>query len=256
MFATVECVDGDVGFRGFMRDMFLEPQIDFQRIQLSEGDPFYRVRVKEYRGQIPVRETFESLGRLKGSVLFTSDFPHEDETLIFRPKLFGALLLLNSAYTYIKKLSLSPLRSSLTIFDSSGIYADKLSRFVPLFSKIEVYTRQSALYEAAAKRLLAEYGLSLTVTYFFDGRPPESTVIISYDSLPFAGYYRGIIFTGGDFCPPCGCALTGEGLTLPAQYELLRPGGIDKMPFAAALYEKSAVKSLGELEYNMLKEIK
>lgn len=240
--------------KGLFRDLFCEPEISIEKTDVPFGECFYHLKVKEYRGQIPVTAVREKLKRLKGGVLFSSDFPLDNtfHSLLFGETRFKARLLMNTAYGHIKNLGISPFKNSLCIFDPSGIYINDIEKLVPLFSKIEVFTLKIGDYERKAAALFEKYGIRIVVSSRFRGKVPDCTVIISPQSLPFAAYFGGMIFTNGDFIPPCGCALGGQGVTLPAEYELLRPKGIDKTDFAAALYEKSKVKALGELSYERL----
>lgn len=249
MFATVECKDAQSGVKTFFRDLFSFPEIMFYRVHAPDGDYFYRVVATEYRGQVPLDEISEKLNKLKGSVLFDINIPCDESTgcLEFHPSRLPALLLFNSFTDYIHNLSLPPLKSSLTVFDSDGVYADIIQRAVSLFSKIEVYTKKRSLYESISRKLMDEYGISLLVSDSFSGKAPKSTVILSPGEIPFCDFFGGIIFSLCDTFPPCNCALKGEGIDLPCEYELLRPGGIDKMSFASALYEKCNVQKLGAL---------
>lgn len=255
MFATVELKEGETGLRAFFRDLFSEPEIEFIRISLPEGDCFYRVLVTEHRGELPLSQLCEKLKKLKGSVIFNLDFPFYEITrcLEFHPRELPGLLLFNSLCDYISSLNLSPVKASLCIFDQKGIYPRHLERLIRLFGKIEVYTERTDLYGKAAVYLMEKYGISLPVKDFFTSRTPESTVIFSPDRLPFCDFFDGIIFTLSEKVPPCSCLIKGEGIDLPAELDLLRPGGIDKMTFACALFEKAGVTSLSRLCYKKLK---
>lgn len=255
MFATVECRDAPGGIKGFVRDIFTLPEIELIKVKIPSGEWFYRVIVTEYRGQIPVEETAERLKRLRNSVIFEVNFPCDERTdeLEFEPSELTAQLLFNSARDYIQELKPEPLKSSLTVFDPEGLYCKKIHLFVPLFSKIRVYTKQVSRYGAAAERLMADYGFSLALCDRFTGKVPDTTVIICPDEVPFCNFYKGILFTNAEEIPPCAACYRGSGIDLPGEYELLRPDGIGKMHFAAALYEKGGVRSLGELSFRKLR---
>ena len=98
-----------------------------------------------------------------------------------------------------------------------------------------------------------DYGVSLALCDKLTGKVPDSTVIICPGEVPFCNFYKGIIFTDAEETPPCGACFRGTGIDLPGEYELLRPEGIGKMHFAAALYEKGGVRALGELSYSRLR---
>ena len=257
MFATVECKDADSGIKTFFRDLFSLPEITFQRLSVPDGDDFYRVTATEYRGQIPVEDVTEKLNKLKGSVLFDVNFPCDESTrcLEFQPEKLPSMLLFNSFTDYTASLGLPAEKSSLTVFDSEGIYRDVIDKAVRLFARIEVYTKNPENYRDARERLLNSCGVSLIIRDSFSGKAPLSTVVLSPGEIPFCDFFRGIIFTLSENIPPCSCAITGEGIDLPYVYDLIRPKGIEKMRFAAALYEKSNVHKLGLLQLKKLRII-
>lgn len=255
MFATVELKEGQTGLRAFFRDLFSEPEIELIRNSLPEGDCFYRVLVTEHRGGLPISQLCEKLKKLKGSVIFNLDFPTGEVTrcLEFHPRSLPCFLLFNSFCDYISSLGLTPAKASLCIFDQKGIYPELTERLIKLFGKIEVYTKNTDLYDKAARTLMEKYGVVLTVRNRFKAEVPASTVILSPDRLPFCDFFKGIIFTLGEKAPPCSCLIRGDGIDLPAELELLRPGGIDKMTFACALFEKAGVTSLSRLSFKNLR---
>lgn len=255
MFATVEGKDAQGGVKTFIRDLFSFPEIEIKRINLYDGGYFYRVIATEYRGQIPTEEVCEQLKKLKGSVIFDLNFPCDKTTrcLEFHPGRLPALLLFNSFCDYIAALHFPAAKSSLTVFDTEAAYADEIYRAVSLFGRIEVYTKRRSIYEKIAAELMDEYGVTVPVRDSFNGKAVSSTVILSPDDVPFCDFFPGIIFTLSENAPPCNCLIRGEGIDLPKEYELLRPGGIDKMAFACALYEKANVKSIGNLSCKKLK---
>lgn len=255
MFATVEVRDAPGGAITFFRDLFMLPEIELQRINVPLGDAFYRVYVTEYRGQVPVEETCEKLRRLKGSVLFNLDFPTDERTeeLEFEGKELPALLLFNSAVEYIKGLDLPPLKSSLAVFDPTGIYAEHIFKAVPLFSKIQVYTGKPSLYKQTQRELMDGFGMCLTVCDRFTSAVSDCTVVISPCEVPFSSFYSGLLFTNAPSQPLCSHCLCGDGIALPGEYELLRPQGIAAMHFACALYEKAGVRTLGEMSFKKMR---
>lgn len=255
MLATVECKETPVGFRNFFYDLFRPPEIEIDKLNVPGGDYFYRVKVPLYRGEIPTLETARRLIRLKGSVIFDINFPCDENTrcLEFHPSVFPSILLFNTFTDYIPQLKLPAAKSSLTVYDSRGLYADIIERAVPFFSKIHIFTKESEVYAKAAQRLFDSYGISLFISEVSDGKPPLCTAVVCADSVPFSSFYHGLLFTLADNPPPCAALITGEGVNLPTEYELLRPSGVGSMIFASALYEKCNVKKLGELSLKKIK---
>lgn len=255
MFATVEVKDAPVGIKTFFRDLFALPEIELIRVNVPFGEAFYRVVATEYRGQVPVDEICEKLGRLRDSVIFEVNFPCDEKTdsLEFCSDKLLQQLLFNSAAAYIGELDIEPLHSSMTVFDPFGVYAEKINIFAEFFSKIHVFTDNTADYEKSSEHLMENYGMSLIISDRITGKVPDSTVIICPGEVPFCNFYKGILFTNAEDIPPCSCCIRGDGIELPTEYELLRPNGICRMHFASALYEKSNVKSLGSLSFKKLR---
>ena len=255
MFATVEVRDAPGGMKSFFRDLFSEPEIELTRVRVPFGDCFYRVIATEYRGQVPVDEVCEQLRRLKGSVLFNLDFPTDERTeeFEFESKELSSLLLYNSALEYIKNLGIPALKSSLAVFDPTGIYADHIFKAVPLFSKIQVCTGKPSAYKRTQKELMDSFGICLTVGDRFSSAVNGCTAVISPDEVPFSSVYGGLLFTNAPSQPLCSYCIRGDTIALPGEYELLRPKGIASLHFAAALYEKAGVKALGEMSYKKMR---
>ena len=251
MLATVECKESPVGFRSFLRDLITPFEIDIKKQSVPDADAFYKVSVPYYRGEIPTSEVAEKLKRLKGSVIFDINFPCDENTrcLEFHPSVLPSLLLFNTLTDCVSSMSLPAPESSLTIYDSKAVYSDKTEKLVSLFSKIRIFTDETALYEKTANALFDKYGITLIISRFPDGKPPESTVTLCADEVPFRSFYDGALFTLKDNPPPSASLFTGEGITLPTEYELLRPSGVGSMIFASALYEKCNAKKLGELSF-------
>ncbi len=241
--------------KSFFRDLFFEPEIELVRVKVPFGDSFYRVTVTEYRGQVPVEEVCEKLRRLKGSVIFNLDFPTDERTeeLEFESKELSSLLLYNSALEYIKNLGIPALKSSLAVFDPTGIYADHIFKAVPLFSKIQVCTGKPSAYKRTQKELMESFGMCLTVGERFTSAVKDCTAVISPDEVPFSSLYAGLFFTNAPTQPLCSYCIRGDGIALPGEYELLRPRGIASLHFAAALYEKAGVKALGEMSFKKMR---
>lgn len=257
MLATVECKESPVGLKNFLSDLFRPPEIEISKVSLPEADALYRVKVPLYRGEIPTFETAQKLKKLKGSVIFDINFPCDENTrcLEFHPKVLPSLLLFNCFTDYITAIRLPAVKSSLTVYDGKGIYCDIIERAVPLFSRIHICTREKRLYEKTAQRLYEAYGISLFLSETPTGKPPLCTAVLCAEKAPFRDFYPGILFTLEDNPPPSGCLITGEGVCLPGEYELVRPSGIGSLLFASALYEKCNVKKLGELSLRKVKKI-
>ncbi|MBE6772732.1 MAG: hypothetical protein E7544_00765 [Ruminococcaceae bacterium] len=251
MLATVECKETPVGLKSFLHDLLTPFEIEANKQSVPGGDPFYRVGVPYYRGEIPTVRTAEKLKKLKGSVIFDINFPCDENTrcLEFHPSVYPSLLLFNTFTDCIPELCLPPMESSLTVYDSSGIYSQIIEKVLPFFSKIQIYTKEKPLYEKTAGILFDKYGISLVVSEAPDGKPPKSTVALCAEEVPFSDFYSGLLFTLSQKHPPSASVITAEGISLPAEYELLRPSGVGSVLFASALYEKCNVKKLGELSF-------
>ncbi len=230
------------------RNTFRKGGITSERINLPSGDVFFVVSVEKSFGKVPWKKLERCLGILRQCVILPEgvQVPAGVNITPFEPDVLARLLLINSAADYITGHKKEFICRRLTVFDETGIYADYIEGLINCFGKIKIVTARKENYERLSRRLMETYGFSLLVTER-DYTPGD--VVISYRcNVPV--YFTGTVFTAEKknlMSKSCFC---GKDITLPEEYESLRPPGVGRVLFACALYEKCGENLLGKLKYD------
>ena len=224
-------------------NIFSKSKTESQRLTLQNDEAFFIVTAEKTFGRVPWHKLADCMGILRKDVVLSEDITLPDGCGIteFVPEIFPRILLINSA---IKVLT-GTRRKSLIVFDEKCIYQSYMKKLVNTFDRIRVVTPEIGEYELVADELMENYGFSLEVT----NKPSyKADVIISCEcSVPL--YYSGEIFTTEKKYLMNGKVYSGRDIDLPEEYDKLLPGGVDKLQFASALYEKCKVKTLGNMTY-------
>ena len=239
MFAILQISDNNTIFR--------QPKIQSQRFDLPSGDAFFTVTAEKHLGKVPWKKLEKCLGILRKGILLPdgATLPTGINITCFSPDILPRLLLMNSATHYITNHKESFIRKSLTIFDEKGIYQSYIEKLLPCFSSIRIVTDSPKKYTRLSEALLETYGFSLLLSKDEAG---QSDVVISH-AIKVPLYFEGIVFTNENRYLMNSEIFSGSEINLPEAYESLRPEGIDRVPFASALYESCKENSLAEIRY-------
>lgn len=243
MFAAVEFSHNKSRKAPFMNKS--KDEICSERIQLPELQSFFTVRVSCRKDKIPWQRIKNYLGVLAHRVVLPENI-YPEEAADIRPleaKALSRLILFNSACEDI--FSAESEKSSLYIYDSQGLFKEKIERLVMSFSQIIVVSRETEAYERKARELYEKYGVSLVVTQ--RASPGCGTAIDPEGSVP--SYFSGRVYSLGRRQLLNARVISSDNIILPREYEAMRPGGIRAVDFASALYESCGVKELSELLY-------
>lgn len=230
------------------RNTFKKGSITSERINLPSGDVFFVVSVEKSFGKVPWKKLERSLGILRQCVVLPqgAEVPEGIKITTFEPDVLERLLLMNSAADYIIGHKEKFICRSLTVFDELGIYTDYIEDLVNCFGKIRIVTAHKEKYERLSGHLMETYGFSLLIT---EREDTPGDVVISYRcNVPV--YFTGAVFTGEKKNLMNRSCFCGEDITLPEEYERLRPRGVGRVLFACALYEKCGENTLGKLRYD------
>ncbi len=235
MFAVVKIIDREKTFLSH----FKKRKITSERVLLPNGESFFIITAEKKGGKIPFREILNYSGILHDKILFDRDFEFCDEWSYtpFKPAKLKKKLLLDLAVKTLEELNINPQKTNICIWDAEGTYINELHRLFRFGKKIHVICQNKSIYEKKKIEYLEKYGVCVTLGESFTNCGNEYNVAISHSCEEIPLLFKGIVFTNGekDFLS-AECYEVRE-ISLPFEYERLRPCGIDKMTFASALYE-------------------
>lgn len=251
MFVTFEPEEKKEGAFELLCDLFREPLVQKQKVEVPDALPFYKVSAKNHRGHCPWDAVEAAAGALRSRVLLPPGVvpPKESGLRTFSPTVFCERLLFNTAVHSIEKMQLDPCRVSVTLFDENAYLVDLAQRLVPLAFEIRIVTSCVAAYEALSEYLLKETGISLIVSARADNSVLSSTFIISESGKSVPLVFPGILFTNRKERMMNAVVMTGDGIELPEKYSSLLPEKIEPLLFAGALYELCGADELGRMRF-------
>lgn len=225
-----------------------KPEIRSERFNLPSDDAFFVVTTDKHLGKIPWKKLEKCLGILRHGIILPEDITVPDgiNVTAFTPDILPRLMLINSATDYIIRHKSDFISKNLTVYDEKGIYPNHIEKLLPCFCGIKIVTHRPETYEKLSCTLMENYGFSLMVT---SAQTYDSDVIISYRCrVPV--YFNGRVFTNERKTLMNSKVLCGNGISLPDEYENMRPANIDRVLFASALYEKCCLKEMATLRYS------
>ncbi len=251
LFVVFEPDEEKEGAFDLLFDLFREPLVQKEKIEVPGSLPFYKISAKSYRRGCPWDAVGAAAGALRSRVLLPPGVVATQESGIipFLPSVFPERLLFNTAVFSIEKMRLDPCRVSVTLYDENAYLVDLVQSLVPLAFQIRVVTQCVTAYEAVGEYLLEKFGISLIVSARSDDSVLSSTFIISASGRNIPLVFSGILFTNRKERMMNAVVMTGEGFDLPEKYALLMPEKIEPLMFAGALYELCGADDLGRLRH-------
>ena len=228
------------------------PAVLTEQIALPGAVSFYRMTVQPADGKLPWDEISWAAGSLRTNMLLPEGALPEEKSGArpFVPRALPLILLFNAAVGVLRTRRPEEGGTPVTVVDPAAVLADRIDRIAPFASSLLVQTKAPALYQTARQRLMETFGLSLCVSGL-TAPLPEHGALVSLSANRVPRLFDGLLLTGEPRTLLCGETFAANGLVLPPGFELLRPAGIDKTQFAAALFERCGVKVLGELSFEL-----
>lgn len=254
LFGTVELYEREKGLKERLKRAFTGDRIITEKVSLPENEYFYRIKVPVHKGKIPEERLKRITASLTDGLIFPEGFKSSVQIKSYSSSYFRDILLFNSAVSRLKKSVLNPAETLITLIDKKGVLHTEICRLVSFAGELKVITDNRRAYEAQAKRLMEEYGISLFVSDKLSAIP-EKGIIISCRSDTVPVYFKGLLITGEKRLLPFARVLTGEGIKIRGCYESLCPAGINLTDFISALCEVCFVKELRSSEYEKLVDI-
>lgn len=243
MFAALSYGEGQNGrFRRWWRKALGE-RIVPQKIPVGRGECFFVAQVTP-GARIRWEELFTCMGKLsREMVLPDGVLPPEGCGITpFVPQALEPRIVMNTAAELLTQAAGE--RIPVTIFDPHGRLCSVVIPIVRVCADVRIVTGNTALYQRAAERIMEEYGASVQI------RPRgEEALCGGVAVFPFG--------LNGVSVPPNTIAVVPQGessgqnllavhgIRLGEELRHLKPEGISDFLFAAALYEKCALRELG-----------
>ena len=240
--------------RSFLKRLFYKtPEPQIERIALRGGGFFYSVMAyKDKNNMFAEKEICDAIGNAASRVILknSTTLPLDSKMHLFQPELFPTLLFSNMVLEYLKETKNEKEDRTLGILDPKGCLSQNVLAYVPYAKSICICTKHPERYQMAEKEALEEYGLPLTITENVEKCRDASVFLepLYLKNPELFGYLHERKGFETIYC--------GENLNLPPEFEERCPTNVDKIFFAAALYEISNIKNLENLSYANRKRIK
>lgn len=201
---------------------------------------FYILNAISYNGKIKWKTVLKAVPNRPGSIITDKriSFPN---TCNFKP--YDTSAYFNTLYFNLFRSCLRhcpPSRSNLAIIDKEGRLFNEALTLLKQAATVFVVTANRQRYLAVNETAANLYGAELIIV---DNISPIMSCTAVFAPFGTSGYgsLRAHPFL---FAPKQGVWFCSEDIFLPPDIERLRPGGVDKLEFAAALYEKCQIHSL------------
>lgn len=254
MFVTVQIQPSSGKIKDKIRDLFYPPIVQMQQIQVPNAKSFYIIQANKYRGIIPWHTIETTAAKYKNRVLISpmQKIPEDIMLSKYKSKVLKSRLLFNSAVKVLDTMALEPVDMYACVVDENAYMVDLVENLMSYVAGIRVITNCFFEYENLAKKLMQEYGISVVISSKIDDTILSSTVIISNESSQIPLIYSGILFTNEKKSLLNGKALVGYDIVLPTYIDKICPKGIEKLEFAAALYELCGADDIGSLQFKKM----
>lgn len=251
MFILLRITDGGDGLKNRLRDRFFSPEFELERIEMKRAAPFFVMTCRKYRGAVPYNTIAAASGRLKNKIVPETGavIPEDAPIRPFEGRKLRRQLLINTAHKILCGTKQADIAGQeLILVDEFGAYTQKIEGFAECSERLTVMTNRPEKYEAAAKRLMERFGVSLTVRdkAFFGG---EYGTVISDLAKNVSPYFKGLLFTNDKVFPPCAHVVTGSGVDLSGYTDCDFPPQFDSVDIGEAMYELCYAGRLSELCY-------
>jgi len=250
MFAVLKIKPEEKGLGTRLRHFFSPPVPLFERVNVRNAAPFYRLEIYEKQCGQGYGEVIKMLGSCAKAVIPTdgTDISGTNGLKIFKPTLLPNIMTVNSAEAYLEKRKYDRTAFTLGFKDRKGAFSQYLEKFVDFAGEIRVFTKNEFAYKNVCEKIYDSYGLSVVVS--LNEHSLDRCDMIISPANEFDRYFNNCVLVR------CGeneySILKGDGITLPKYAEELLPDGVDALVFASALYEACALKALGSLKYGKM----
>lgn len=244
MFTVLQIEEKTTGFFQKMRERFRPTKPFLQRVEVKSGAPFFILRLRKEKGEIPWDKVAYHAGRTaKRLVIPDGITPPEDSGISpYTPEYLPFILLFNTALKGIKKDLSEPNLRRMTVIDKRGILARHIEKAVDYVGEITIMTDNRERYEAVAEKILKDTG---AVIRLVEEPDTFANYLIAEDIRNFSTQAKVYCLNHEEV--KAEDIIRFENISLPPEYEELRPVSISAITFASALYEMCGVTRLEDL---------
>ncbi|MEG2396468.1 MAG: hypothetical protein RSB11_05465 [Oscillospiraceae bacterium] len=250
MFTILKILPREKGIKTFINSFLKKDEPILTRIAVNGGAPFFIVEVINGKNGLDFPRVASILGIGAKCIILENNvkMPNNKYLKEFEPKKLSNIMLFNSGKQLISKCEKPECERICAVIDPSAELVSRISQLVPMTSILKIITNSPGKYEKAAADILEDFGLPIIITQS-EKMLDDCDFIIS----PFKNenniYSECITIK---YKKQQSIRVKGEGITLPNEYREIMPPNIDEFKFAAALYELSCVKKIGELSYDRI----
>ncbi len=248
MFTSLEILPPCEGIFVKIKERIKPPGVRKEYVQVRGGTPFVRLKVREdYFSWSDISSSLSGSERC----LVTDDGMRIPPCVSLRRGDFeslGTVIMMKTALSFLRKADASQ-NLSFSLYDRKGACVKLLKEIVPYVRYASVYTEKIQEYFYESVRILEESGMSIKVGEY-ESLSRQADIVVA-DS--FSRNMKGakLIFLGKNDVIAYN-TVTGDGFTLPEEYERLKGGITDDFLFASALYEGCGVRSFEEMCFERL----
>ncbi len=244
MFTILQIEEKTTGFFLRIKEKIRPTKPSLQRVEIKNGAPFFILRIIREKGKIPWDKVSYHAGRTAKRLLIPDGIEPPDNSGItpYTPEYLPFIILFNTALKNIKNDLSEPNLRKLTVVDKRGILAKHIKKAVDIIGEITVVTDNRERYEVMAENILKETGAIIRIV---DEPDRFANYLIAENICDIHTQAR--VFCLDHENVKADDIFRLENISLPPEYEELRPVSISAITFASALYEMCGVRRLEDL---------
>lgn len=203
---------------------------------------YYLLTAYPHKGKINWQTVYKAAGIEAPRLLLPENItpPRNCKIGRFEGERYRKKLLINAFLSVIKQTNPASLR--LVLADKDGKYADVAIAMLRKAASVYVITHNPQRYDFANQRAMELFGARIILTDETSFTANCSAILAPDGICGLGTVALPDIFFNGDADSLNGYTIQSDCLTLPRPYEDGIPANIDRLTFAAALYERSGLR--------------
>lgn len=252
LFAVLQIINEELSVVSTMKKYLSKPQIDVERICLSDCNPFFVVTTSTKGGKIPWKSVEYSLGRLSDKMILPKGVEppkNSDVKVVCFTYDLTAQMLLNTALNFANLPDLASQIRSITIVDREGIYFDKIEKIVKSIPVIRIVTDKIIQCDGIAQDMYYKWGVSISASDNINFGLQSDMIVSPFEQITGT---NALVFST-DLCKNATQkTLISPKITLPKTLNLPELKDIDEHCFASTLYDFCGYKKLAQESFETM----